>query len=95
MANFVDQPIDSHNGESIGAIYDGMVANVAQGSAAAQTSANAAQAFESSLQSQQTAISGVNLDEEAVNMMTYQRSFQASAKYIATISDLLNTLVQI
>jgi flagellar hook-associated protein 1 FlgK len=95
MAKFVGQPLDSHNGESIGAIYDGIVANVAQGSAAAQTSANGAQAFESSLRSQQTAISGVNLDDEAVNMITYQRSFQASAKYIATISDLLNTLVQL
>ncbi|MGA2798743.1 MAG: flagellar hook-associated protein FlgK [Thermoguttaceae bacterium] len=95
MANFVDQPIDSHNGESIGAIYDRMIADVAQGSAAAQANANGSQAFESSLRSQQTAISGVSLDDEAVNMITYQRSFQASAKYIATISDLLNTLVQL
>ncbi len=95
MVNFVDRPIDSHNGESIGAVYDRMVADVAQGSAAAQSNANGAQAFESSLRSQQTAISGVNLDEEAVNMITYQRSFQASAKYIATVSDLLNILVQI
>jgi flagellar hook-associated protein 1 FlgK len=95
MANFVDQPIDSHNGENIGVIYSRMIADVAQGSAAAQTNSDGAQAFESSLRSQQTAISGVNLDEEAVNMITYQRSFQASAKFIATVSDLLNILVQI
>ncbi len=95
MANFVDQPIDSHNGESIGVVYDRMVADVAQGSAAAQSNDDAAQAFESSLQSQQTAISGVSLDDEAVNMITYQRSFQATAKYIATVSDLLNLLVQL
>jgi flagellar hook-associated protein 1 len=95
MANFVAQPIDSHNGESLEAIYDRMIAGVAQGSAAAQTIANGATAFESSLRSQQTAISGVNLDEEAVKMITYQRSFQASAKYIATVSDLLNILVQL
>jgi flagellar hook-associated protein 1 FlgK len=95
MADFVDQPIASHNGESIGVVYDNMVAGVAQGSAVAQTNDDAAQAFESSLSSQQTAISGVNLDEEAVNMITYQRSFQATAKYIATVSDLLDILVQI
>jgi flagellar hook-associated protein 1 len=95
MANFVDQPIDSHNGENIGVVYDRMVADVAQGSAVAQTNSDGAQAFESSLRSQQTAISGVNLDEEAVNMITYQRSFQASAKFIATVSDLLDILVQI
>ena len=72
-----------------------MVAGVAQGSAVAQSQASGAQAFESSLSSQQTAISGVNLDEEAVNMITYQRSFQATAKYISTVSDLLDILVQI
>ena len=95
MADFVDQSIDSHNGENIGVIYDNMVAGVAQGSAVAQTNASGAQAFQSSLSSQQTAISGVNLDEEAVNMITYQRSFQATAKYISTVSDLLDILVQI
>ncbi len=95
MAKFMGQSIDSHNGENIGVIYERMIADVAQGSAAAQTNASGAQAFESSLRSQQASISGVNLDEEAVNMITYQRSFQASAKYIATVSDLLNLLVQL
>jgi len=95
MADFMDQSIDSHNGENIGVIYSGIVANVAQGSAVAQTNATVASTFENSLRSQQTAISGVNLDEEAVNMITYQRAYQASAKYIATISDLLNILVQL
>ena len=41
MADFVNQPIDSHNGESIGVVYDNMVAGVAQGSAVAQTNADA------------------------------------------------------
>ena len=95
LANFIDQPIDSHNGENIGVIYNRMIADVAQGSAVAKTTADGATAFESSLRSQQMAISGVNLDEEAVNMITYQRSFQASAKYIATVSELLGILVQI
>jgi flagellar hook-associated protein 1 len=95
MAKFADQSIDSHNGENISEIYDRMIADVAQGSEAAQTQADSAQAFESSLRSQQSAISGVNIDEEAVNMITYQRSFQATAKYIATVSDLLNLLVQL
>jgi flagellar hook-associated protein 1 FlgK len=95
MANFLDRPIDSHNGENIGVVYSRMIADVAQGSSVAQTNASGAQAFESSLRSQQTAISGVNLDEEAVNMITYQRSFQASAKYIATVTELLGVLVQI
>jgi len=38
------------------------------------------------------AISGVNLDEEAVNMMSYQRAYQASARLIQVINQLLETL---
>jgi flagellar hook-associated protein 1 FlgK len=37
----------------------------------------------------------VNIDEEAVKMMMYQRSYQASARYIATLSDLLDALVKL
>jgi flagellar hook-associated protein 1 FlgK len=41
------------------------------------------------------AISGVSLDEEAVRMITLQRAFQASARYIATISELLEILANL
>jgi flagellar hook-associated protein 1 FlgK len=95
MAKFVTLPIASHNGETISVVYNRMIADIAQSSAVSQTNASGAQAFENSLRSQQTAISGVNLDEEAVNMINYQRSFQASAKFIATVSELLGILVQI
>ncbi|MBI3097656.1 MAG: flagellar hook-associated protein FlgK [Planctomycetes bacterium] len=38
-------------------------------------------------------VSGVNLDEETVNMITHQRAFQAAARYIAIIDNLLDTLI--
>ncbi len=41
------------------------------------------------------AISGVKLDEEAVRMIMYQRSYQASSKYIATLSELFDLLVSL
>ena len=40
-------------------------------------------------------MSGVSIDEEAVKMMTLQRIYQASAKYIQTISELLDLLVNL
>ena len=51
--------------------------------------------FEGTLVGQQQAVSGVSIDEEAVKMLTLQRIYQASAKYIQTISDLLDLLVKI
>jgi flagellar hook-associated protein 1 FlgK len=40
-----------------------------------------------------TSDSGVNLDEEMTNMMLYQRSYQASARAITTVDDMLDTLI--
>ena len=51
--------------------------------------------FQSTLQGQELAVSGVNIDEETINMIQYQRGFQASAKYISVISNLLDTLMQL
>ncbi len=38
---------------------------------------------------------GVNLDEELANLMKFQTSYQASAKIISTIDQMLNTLLTI
>ncbi len=37
--------------------------------------------------------SGVSLDEEAANLMRFQRSYEASARYFTTIVDTLDTLM--
>ena len=41
------------------------------------------------LENQRDSFSGVSLDEEAVNMIQYQRSFQATARVIRTLDELL------
>jgi len=95
LAKFIDRPIASQNGASLGALYDRMSADTTQGSAIAQAAADGAQVFETTLRGQKLSISGVNLDEETVNMISYQRAYQASAKYIATLIRLFDILVQI
>ena len=47
----------------------------------------------SSLSIQRDSISGVNLDEELINMMTFQRSYEAAAKIIQTANQMLTTLM--
>lgn len=95
LAGFASRLLDSADGKSISDIYDQLVSGVTQGSAVAKSVATGFRTFETTLQGQQLAISGVNLDEEAVTMMSYQRAFQASAKFISTINDLLELLTQI
>lgn len=95
LAGFVDLPLASQNGNSINTLYSNLVGGVAQNSANAKSMADAADTFQSTLQTQQLAVSGVNIDEEAIQMMSYQRAYQASAKFISTVNDLLSMLVQL
>jgi len=40
-------------------------------------------------------LSGVSLDEEAANMMTYSSSYNAAARLMTTLNDTLETLLAI
>jgi flagellar hook-associated protein 1 FlgK len=94
LAAFMDQPIESAGGASLSELYDQLINQVTQGSSVAQSVAEGFRTFEGSLDGQAQAVSGVSIDEEAVKMMTLQRIYQASAKYIQTISELLDLLTK-
>ena len=53
----------------------------------------AAQGVLSQVQSVQQSISGVNLDEQAADLITYQQAYQASAQVIASAQTLFQTLL--
>ncbi len=92
LAGFLDKPLDSLGGDTISQSRDRLVSEVTEASAATSAVADGFRSYESSLKTQQSAISGVNLDEEAVKMMQFQRSYQFSAKFISTINDMLDML---
>jgi flagellar hook-associated protein 1 FlgK len=43
----------------------------------------------------QQSLSGVNLDEEAANLLRYQHAYQASSKVIEVASTLFDTILSI
>jgi len=45
------------------------------------------------LQDQRGSISGVNLNEEAANMVQYQRAYDAAAHVVTTVNDMLYTVI--
>jgi len=45
------------------------------------------------LEQRKESLTGVSLDEEAINLVKFQRSYQAAAKYITIIDDMLNTII--
>jgi flagellar hook-associated protein 1 FlgK len=51
-------------------------------------------AYEDSVKQRQS-VSGVNLDEEAANLLRYQQAYQASAQVIRTANEVFNMLIGI
>ena len=95
LANFINQPLASQNGLNLGQLNDQIVSDVTQGSAVAQSVATGDSTFQQTLQGQETATSGVSIDQEATQMLTLQQSYAASAKLISTINDLLKLLTNL
>jgi flagellar hook-associated protein 1 FlgK len=95
LAGFLDRALDSGGGTSLATLYDRMIADTTQGAAVAKAVAEGFEVFQQTLEAQNLAISGVSIDEEAVRMIQYQRAFQASAKFLSTVSDLLDLLVNL
>lgn len=46
-----------------------------------------------SIQTSRSSVSGVNLDEEGVNLIKYQQSYNATSRVITVINDMLDTLI--
>jgi len=95
LADFADTALASRNGTSLAVMYAQLISETTQASSIAQSLADGARVFEETLQAQKLAISGVSLDEEAIQLMAYQSAYQAAAKYIATLAELFEILVEL
>lgn len=63
--------------------------------ATAETRMSAAKAVQTEAIARRQAVEGVNLDEELVNLTTYQQAYAASARVITATKDLLDILINI
>jgi flagellar hook-associated protein 1 FlgK len=75
--------------------YAQMVNFVGTKAREAQIGSNAADAAVVQATSAQQSVSGVNLDEEAANLLRYQQAYQASGKVMQVASQLFDTLLSL
>jgi flagellar hook-associated protein 1 len=80
-------------GASITDQYGSLVFSVGTDVAKANFGVDEHQALVMQLQNRRQAISGVSIDEEAAQVLQFQRAFQASAHLVQTIDRLLGTLL--
>lgn len=73
--------------------YSQTVAALGQSLATVNTKVADQKTMEDLLHQQRDSVSGVSLDEEMTSMMQYQKAFEASAKLIATVAAMLDTVI--
>jgi flagellar hook-associated protein 1 FlgK len=73
--------------------YGGLVRQIGADASGATNAQSIAQAAVDAAQDRRQNVSGVSLDEEMANMLRFQRGYQASARAMSTIDDMLDTLI--
>lgn len=87
--------VDSAGGISLTEMWNRHVGDMATALSQQQTAFETEANVLANLSAQQQSISGVNVDEETINLMSYQRSYQASARFLNVVDELLQTLLNL
>lgn len=95
LAQAFDEPLDRLDGQSIKQSFENIVVRMTQDINVQSGVSDGLRNFYKTLESEHLAVSGVNLDEEAVKMLFYQRAFQASSRLIQASNEMLDVLVQL
>ncbi len=89
LADLRDLPIAGLGDQTLRDFYSQLLFRTGLASRSARSNLLLQDQVLNQLEGQRESVSGVSLDEEAVNLMQYQRSYQASAKLIRVIDSLL------
>lgn len=74
--------------------YAGLISQIGIRTQSATYAATVSNAIATDLEKERTSVSGVNLDEEAAQLLQYQQAYQASAKLIQVAQSVFDTLIQ-
>ena len=91
LGTLASQPLV--DGATINDAYANLIADVGLRTQSAQDNATVSQAIEQDATTRQQSASGVNLDEEAANLLRFQQAYQASAKIIQASQTLFDALL--
>ncbi len=82
-----------HGTMTISGIYDAMLSQIGTEASHANLMYKTQSTVSSQIDSQRQAVSGVNLDEELMDMVILNRAFGAMSRYITTMDEMLNTII--
>jgi flagellar hook-associated protein 1 FlgK len=80
-------------GTTLEDFYNGIISSLGVQSQANSRLVANQEVLVSQLKNQRESISGVNLDEEAINMIEFQRMYEGAARIVSVVDTLLDTLI--
>lgn len=95
IAQLQDEPLTALGGESFRGFWQTSVQRVASQTGTAISREGSATIVRESLEAQRAGISGVSIDEEAIDLLNFQRQYQGAARVISIADQLLQTLMAI
>ncbi|MEH7273216.1 flagellar hook-associated protein FlgK [Neobacillus vireti] len=78
---------------TIGDFYKGIIGQLGTDVQIAKQSAENAVKMVQQVDNRRQSVSGVSIDEELTNMVRYQQAYNAAARYVSTVNEMLNTLI--
>ncbi len=93
MADLQNVSITGLSDRSLREFWVDSVNSLAVKTGSANLAVDSAMLVRENLAAQIQSVSGVSLDEESINLLTFQRQFQAAARFIAVIDEALQTLL--
>jgi flagellar hook-associated protein 1 FlgK len=93
IAQIADLAVLNGGTVTIGDHYQMMIGRIGLQASHAEANLSASETMVAHLQDRREQVSGVSLDEEAANMIRYQRAYQAAAKMITVIDQMIETLL--
>jgi flagellar hook-associated protein 1 len=93
LANVANVGVLDNGVTTVGKSYSQLIAQVGTAGASANTALSAQQSILDQATASQQSLSGVNLDEEAANLLKFQQAYSASAQVITTANSIFQSLL--
>ena len=90
-----DRSLSSFEGRTLGEQYGALASDVGFEVSAAESAMETEGFLLEGLHARRDQLSGVNIDEQLVNMLEYEQAFTAASQYIRVISDVTNELLSL
>lgn len=95
MVEFRNIALTDLNSSTIEGFYNGLVGDLGFDVATAETTLRGQTALLDRIQAERQSVSGVNLDEEMIDIIRFQQAFEAASRFINIVQELTTTLINL